>query len=61
MRHEIVLQDPAAGAHFFHSRSDGNNVTLTGITVSKFCTFGQAVCVWSIPTTVKQWPQGNLH
>lgn len=27
MRHEIVLQDPAAGAHFFHSRSDGNNVT----------------------------------
>ena len=27
MRHEIILQDPAAGAHFFHSRSGGNSVT----------------------------------
>ena len=27
MRHEIILQDPAAGIQFFHSHSSGNSVT----------------------------------
>lgn len=27
MRHEIILQDPAAGVRFFHSHSPGNSVT----------------------------------